>query len=583
MILHSQTTTAIPSHRFLFPSLLGDWGRLAGLWGVTWVVCLVAVASGQEPNSGEAGPDVLPKILDVPATIDPATLVPETLAAKKTAELQDAPLREVIQWLETEGGVEVLVDGLGLAEIGVLETDPVGEALNETPLYQMLNRLSVYGLAWYFDDGIVHLTSKDRAEGRLTMLPYNVGDLLDAGFEGDALLETIVHTIEPDSWEAMGGEGVINLIGDVIFIRQNDRIHREVKGLIQALRSHGRQTFISEPPVHTAIREVVKNKTTVNFNGLPLQDAVAELIQLVDLDFRLDLNSLSKVGVRERTPVTIALKETPLDVVLQAMLNDLELTWVLRDGVVWFVALEDAATMRKTAVYDVRDLCRDTEESEALRQAIASQDCENWEECGGVGTMSAPKPGILVLYNTESALMQVLELLEAYRVALRGSKPRKMKGSDPDEVITVYYRLQTPVAEGLEKILPLLVEPASWKKADQQNGVGEILLTASTADPGTQVTKSSEDPKGASATIQTGSVNYSVLIVTQTRGRHEEIAKVISRVQQGDADPRWGSGGMGGGLGGGGFGGGGFGGGFLQLGDTLQKMSPGKSMGGDSK
>lgn len=583
MLRHSQTTTAFPIGRSLSTSLFGDWGRLAGLWSVTWVACLAAIASGQEPNSNETGPDVLPKISEVPSTIDPATLVPEALATKKTAELQEAPLREVIQWLETEGGVEVLVDGLGLAEIGVLETDPVGEALDETPLYQMLNRLSVYGLAWYFDDGIVHLTSKDRAEGRLTMLPYNVGDLFDAGFEGDALLETIVHTIEPDSWEDLGGEGVINLIGDVIFIRQNDRIHREVKGLLQALRAHGRQTFISEPPVHTVIREAVKNKTTVDFDGLPLQDAVAELIQLADLDFRLDLNSLSKVGVRERTPVTISLKETPLDVVLQAMLNDLELTWVLRDGVVWFVSLEDAATMRKTAVYDVRDLCRDAEESEALQQAVASQDCENWEECGGVGTMSAPKPGILVLYNTESALMQVLELLEAYRAALRGSKPRKMKGSDPDEVITVYYRLQTPVAEGLEKILPLLVEPASWKKADQQKGVGEILLTASTSEPGTQVTKGSEDPKGTAATMQTASIDYSVLIVTQTRGRHEEIAKVITRVQQGDADPRWGPGAMGGGLGGGGFGGGGFGGGFLHLGDTLKRPSDGDLQRGDSK
>jgi hypothetical protein len=550
------------SHRS-FPEFI----RAFGLGMVTCLVFLAAGIVGQEAKSVDPGSDEVPKIADVPATIDPATLVPDVLAVKKTAELKDAPLRDVIRWLESEGGVEVLLDGLGLTDIGVLETDPVGETLDETPLYQMLNRLSVYGLGWYYDEGIVHITSRERAEGRLTMLPYNVGDLFDAGFEGDALLESIVHTIEPDSWEEMGGEGVINLIGDVIFIRQNDRIHREVKGLLQALRTHGRQTFISEPSVHTLIRAAVENKATLDFDGVPLQDAVAELIDQTKLDFRLDLQSLAKVGVRERTPVTIALKETPLDVVLQAMLNDLELTWVLRDGVVWFVSLEDAESIRKTAVYDVRDLCRDAEESYALQQAIASQDCENWEDCGGVGTMSAPKPGILVLYNTESALMQVLELLEAYRAALRGSKPRKMKGSDPDEVITVYYRLQTPVAEGLEKILPVLVEPDSWKKASPEKGVGEILLTASTSDPGTQVTKASEDSKAAVTTVQTPFVNYSVLIVTQTRGRHEEIAKVISRVQQGDADPRFGPDSMGGAMGG--LGSGGFGGGFLQLGEQM--------------
>ena len=562
---------AISTDRMFSRRLLLYFGRIAGLWCLVGFVFLTGIVVGQDVDLEEAEFDeesfeLLPEISDIPATIDPANLVPEILASKKTANLKGAPLREVIQWLELEGDVEVLVDGLGLSDIGVLETDPVGETLDDTPLYQMLNRLSVYGLAWYFDEGVLHLTSRENAEGRLTMLPYNVGDLFDSGFEADPLLETILHTIEPDSWEELGGEGVINLIGDVLFIRQNDRIHREVKGLLQALRIHGRQTFVSEPPVHTAIREAIQNKVTFNFDGVPLQDAVAELIDQVKLDFRLDLQSLANVGVRERTPVTIALKETPLDVVLKAMLNDLELTWVLRDGVVWFVSLEDAESIQKTAVYDVRDLCVDAEESEALQQAIASQDCENWEACGGIGTMSAPKPGILVLYNTESALMKVLELLEAYRAALRGSKPRKMKGSDPNEVITVYYRLQTPVAEGLEKILPALVEPASWKNTDQPDALGEILLTASTSDPVTQVTKTGDDAKAPATMVQTATIQYSVLIVTQTRGRHEEIAKVISRVQQGDANSRWGAGGMGGmgGLGGGGFGSG-FGGGFFQL------------------
>ena len=351
------------------------------------------------------------------------------------------------------------------------------------------------------------------------------------------------------------------MIGDVIFVRQNEPIHRQVKGLLQALRRHGRQTYVAEPPAHTEIRSALKGKATVTFEGIPIQEAIDQLIQEVKLDIRLDLQSVETVGVRERTPVGVSLKNTPIEVILQALLNDLDLTWILRDGVVWIVAADEAETVRKTAVYDVRDLCRDAEESLALQTAIASQDCENWEECGGVGTMAAPKPGILVLYNTESSLTLVLELLEAYRVALRGSKPRQMKGSDPDEVITVFYRLESPVAEGLMALLPDFVEPETWKTAERDEAIGTIRMTASNSDlssvPGK---KTSEGGTGVSLVSRANSV----LIIQQTRRCHEEIRQIVQRVQQGDPDPRYE--GQGGGLGGGM--GGGFGGGYFNIQDS---------------
>ena len=455
----------------------------------------------------------------------------------------------------------MLVDGRGIADAGILKTDPVGEDLVDTPIYQMLNRLSVFGLAWYYDEDVLYITSREEAEQRRTMLPYNVGDLFDLGFEADSLIETIVRTIEPESWEEVGGSGVINLIGDVIFVRQNEPIHRQVKGLLQALRRHGRQTYVAEPPAHTEIRSALKGKATVTFEGIPIQEAIDQLIQEVKLDIRLDLQSVETVGVRERTPVGVSLKNTPIEVILQALLNDLDLTWILRDGVVWIVAADEAETVRKTAVYDVRDLCRDAEESLALQTAIASQDCENWEECGGVGTMAAPKPGILVLYNTESSLTLVLELLEAYRVALRGSKPRQMKGSDPDEVITVFYRLESPVAEGLMALLPDFVETETWKTAERDEAIGTIRMTASNSDlssvPGK---KTSEGGTGVSLVSRANSV----LIIQQTRRCHEEIRQIVQRVQQGDPDPRYE--GQGGGLGGGM--GGGFGGGYFNIQDS---------------
>src|SRR5690606_33086007 len=100
----------------------------------------------------------------------------------------------------------------------------------------------------------------------------------------------------------------------------------------------------------------------------------------------------------------------------------------------------------KTAVYDVRDLCRDSRESKALHEAIENQaHPETWENIGGLGSISFPRPGVLVVFQTEQVHDAVLQLLENYRLALRASKPRVPKSS-PQEIVTRYYRMPTPMA-----------------------------------------------------------------------------------------------------------------------------------------
>jgi hypothetical protein len=172
--------------------------------------------------------------------------------------------------------------------------------------------------------------------------------------------------------------------------------------------------------------------------------------------------------------------------------------------------------------------------------------------------MQFARPGILVVANKESVLMDVVELIESYRFALRASKPRDRKGVDPNEVVTVYYRLHTNVAEGLLSLVPVIVQPDSWKSDARPDAPGWILLTASSPEVFTQQGQLSQNVSGVSDSpdAQELVVSRSVLIVRQTRKAHDEIAKVIQRVESGDASK------LGGGRVGGG--GGGFGGGFFR-------------------
>ncbi len=504
------------------------------------------------------GQPKIPKIADEPRTVDPATLMPAKLAAVATVDFSDSSLREVVEWLRTEQEIVVLVDKNRLSEIGVLPSEPISDRLDDAPIYLLLNRLRSLELAWYYQDDILHITSADVAEERLTTVPYNVGDLLDAGYDLDGLATVIQIAIAADTWEEVGGPGVLSFLGDVMFVRQADTQQRELQGLLTALRKHARQTFILDPPQHLVLRQSLRENVSVDFRDTPLKSAIEQLGQDAKVDIRLNVPALRRIRVREREPVTLKLTERKLETVLEAILLHHELTWILRDGVMWITSQDEADSLLKSAVYDVRDLCRDHSESDALAEALISQTEGGWDEMGGPGSLIFARPGVMVVSHQESVQMEVLQLLDTYRAALRASKPRERNVVDPQEVITVYYRLHANMAENLASLLPNLVQPESWKAAARPEASGEVTLAASPpdlfSDEGRLVrSTSSSDPAKARSVV----VSRAVLIVRQSRANHDEIAKVIRRLESGDlVDP------VGGG-GGGGFGG--FGGGFLSI------------------
>lgn len=549
--------------------------------GVLLLVCLFATnVVAQVTVIKSAKPEVkkeakLPQIADEPKTIDPATLISPKLAINATHDFSNSSLREVVAWLQDKHGLVVLVDKNALSENGISLSEPVSDKLTDDPIYLLLNRLKSLELAWYYENEILYITTYDVADERSTTVLHHVGDLLDAGYKLEDLELVIQATIGPESWDEVGGQGVLNPLGDVLFARQNSQRQREVTALLQALRKHSRQTFVNDPSQHLKLREKLKENVSVNFKDMPLKTAVEMLAKSAEMDIRLDMPALREERIREREPMTLNLKERKLETVLQAFTLDLGLTWILRDGVLWITSTEKAENFLKTAVYDVRDLCRDSNETSALIHAIISQtEPESWDEVGGPGAIESAKPGTLVISNQERIHMEILTLLENYRIALRISKPRKTeKEKNPNEVVTVYYRLHANVANDLKKLLPQLVRPKSWKSKEQPNATGTIIMLASSPEiteaPGARAVASKTKQPVVGVIL-----DRSVLILTQTRAAHYKIADIIQRVGAGDMhlndgkNNNKGAGrqGSGGGFGGG-FGGGtgGFGGGFFTL------------------
>ena len=552
--------------------------RLCGLVVLVLSPATLIWAAEDARPSATAPESQLPEIADEPETIDPATLMPEKLAVSATVDFGESSLNEVLDWLREEQDLVILLDKNALSEIGVLPSEPISDRLQDSPIYLLLNRLRSLGLAWYFEDEIVHITSMDVAEERLMTLPYNIGDLLDAGYELDDLANVIHSAVSPETWEeTTGGSGVLTFLGDVMLVRHTDGQQREVQGLLAALRNHARQTFVLDPREHLVLRQKLDENVSVDFLDTPLQAAVKQLAADSQIDIRLDMPALRDIRVRQREPVTLKLSDRKLKTVLQAMVSEFGLTWILRDGVLWITSQDEAEGFLKTAVYDVRDLCRDEDESAALMDAVTSQaSSDTWEETtGGPGTIEFGLPGTLVIHNQEDVLMEVLDLLETYRTALRASKPRDRDTVDPQEVITRYYRLHSNVALDLVQLLPRLVQPETWRSETRPEADGEITHAESAPDLFSndgQLVRASlkSDNANAHAVV----VSRAVLIIRQTRAAHEEIAEVIRRLESGDIVGGAGGGGgaaggmMGGGMMGGmggGMGGAGFGSGYFSV------------------
>jgi hypothetical protein len=95
---------------------------------------------------------------------------------------------------------------------------------------------------------------------------------------------------------------------------------------------------------------------TLEFIETPLKDAIQILKDRHSIPIELDVKKLEEAGVNLDTPVTKNLSGITLRSALRLMLNDLELTYVVRDEVLLITTPEEAESQLITKVYPVGDL-----------------------------------------------------------------------------------------------------------------------------------------------------------------------------------------------------------------------------------
>ena len=184
--------------------------------------------------------------------------VREQLRQKLEVKYNKSPLRAVLEDISKKIGVDVYVDPRALASEGVTTEIPISLNLTQsisarTALNLILEPLR---LKHVVADGMLKVTSEALSD-QFYVVTYKASDLLrlmqpdsDASPEPygktaaptqedyDKLLEFIVQTIAPDSWDQAGGSGVIKPFptNGSLVVSQTREIHEQIAELLKQLR-----------------------------------------------------------------------------------------------------------------------------------------------------------------------------------------------------------------------------------------------------------------------------------------------------------------------------------------------------------
>jgi RNA polymerase sigma factor (sigma-70 family) len=151
---------------------------------------------------------------------------------------RDAPLKQVLEFLRHEHGLNILIDQPALERDGATLDGTVNLQLEGVSLGSAL-KLLLRGrsLTYVVRDGVIVVTTASGAQGKLSRRVYKVEKLLGRDATGEALIRLITRTVEPATWESKGGAGSIDYYpqGKGLVVLQSAQVHEEIAWLLGEL------------------------------------------------------------------------------------------------------------------------------------------------------------------------------------------------------------------------------------------------------------------------------------------------------------------------------------------------------------
>jgi hypothetical protein len=208
--------------------------------------------------------------------------VEAALTQQVSFTFSDLPFKDAIQAIQRKTGLPIVLATKKVEEASISLETPVTVSLSDLTLEAFLrNFLSDLGLAFIVKDEVLQITTPEDSGSQLDSRIYPVLDLVarrtpvdessavvtsrTAGgrmgiADYESLMDVITTTIDPDSWEDVGGPGTIVEFDNagVLIISQTRDVHRKIGPLLNTLRhvkgQQGLPTIAPSARVSTQVR-----------------------------------------------------------------------------------------------------------------------------------------------------------------------------------------------------------------------------------------------------------------------------------------------------------------------------------------
>lgn len=440
--------------------------------------------------------------------------IERALQQRFSGELSQEPLEKSLREL-SEGGklFPLVIEKQTLRDAGIEPDLRISHRFRDVTVEQALSRIcEPLGLAWFIQEEVVQVTTKEKAEEVLVTRAYDVAPLVRAKAvakshefffgtapfdpsgaaalpadldvrESDWLIETIKTKTSGPWFDEEGVGGTLNEAGDALVVRQTHKVHAEIDSLLYGLRLaeakklNGGAYFVRRrtyPHEKDAlVRQRLARTVTLQFVEVPLEQALRKIAKCLDVPVLIDKQSLTDAGVSTTiTSVSGDFRNLTVRSVLRLLLRPDGLTFLVEEGLVRVTTKEKAEEFLETALYDVRDLIAAKVDGSTIRNVIMKETSGPWFDDEGVGGLLSVNEdfGVLVVRQTQKVHDEIARLLAGLRKTLfkpgrqpdKAAEAKRPKTEPPKPVVRFYSMDDSERARQLVAVIPVFVAPESW-------------------------------------------------------------------------------------------------------------------------
>ncbi len=236
---------------------------------------------------------------------------------------------------------------------------------------------------------------------------------------------TGVFTVEAELVEVSGDSVRLRKPDGQVVTVPLDRLSAADRDYLRSAGARGQAAAKPALPTREdAIQQKLQQATKFGFIGTPLNQVLEFLSDQHDVNIQIDRHALDESGIAADSPVTAPSRQGELAANLTAVLDPMDLAWIVKYDVLLVTTKDAAAQDVQTRVYK---LLRPLKFDDLIRDLTRNIEPESWDDVGGPASIMAWPPSALVISQTQANHRQIEkhygDLLTTVRSPVAGKSP----------------------------------------------------------------------------------------------------------------------------------------------------------------